>query len=96
MYPTKNPMDDYQARDIHHVDLDILALCNQFHLDVDTVSTKVNAYTLRLVNPQNPYGPLCEAGNAEADVLFQPDIPVPLRMIRDGVCAAVPHDESIQ
>jgi len=56
IYQTKNRMDDYDAKDMHHGDLDVLALRNQFRLDVDTVSTKVNAYTLRLVNPLNPYG----------------------------------------
>lgn len=56
IYRTKKQMDDYTAMDMLHADLDILSLRNQFHLDVDTVSTKVNAYTLRLTNPLNPYG----------------------------------------
>ena len=56
IYTTQRDMNDYDAKDMHHGDLDVLTLRNQFHLDVDIVSTKVNAYTLRLVNPLNPYG----------------------------------------
>lgn len=55
IYQTKNQMDDYQAKDMHYGDLDILLLRNQFHLDVETISTKVNAYTLRLLNTPMAY-----------------------------------------
>lgn len=33
-----------------------MTLRNHFRIDVDTVSMKVNPFTLRLVNPLNPYG----------------------------------------
>ncbi|WP_241575636.1 PAAR domain-containing protein [Rosenbergiella nectarea] len=55
IYQTKNRMDDYQAKDMHHGDLDILTLRNRFRIDVDNVSTKVNPYTLTAKEPLNPY-----------------------------------------
>ncbi|MFI8416154.1 PAAR domain-containing protein [Serratia sp. NPDC078593] len=55
IYQTKNRMDDYQAKDMHHGDLDILTLRNRFRIDVDNVSTKVNPYTLTAKAPLNPY-----------------------------------------
>lgn len=56
IYQTKRQMDDYKADDMYHGDLDTLTLRNHFRIDVDTVSMKVNPFTLRLVNPLNPYG----------------------------------------
>lgn len=55
IYQTKNRMDDYQAKDMHHGDLDILTLRNRFRIDVDNVSTKVNPYTLTAKEPLNPW-----------------------------------------
>lgn len=55
IYQTKNRMDDYQARDMHHGDLDILTLRNHFRIDVDNVSTKVNPYTLTAKELFNSY-----------------------------------------
>lgn len=55
IYQTKNRMDDYQAKDMYHGDLDILTLRNRFRIDVDNVSTKVNPYTLTAKEPLNPY-----------------------------------------
>lgn len=55
IYQTTRQMDDYQAKDMHHGDLDALTLRNQLNLDVDTVSARVNARTLRLLNQPNPY-----------------------------------------
>jgi len=48
IYQTKRQMDDYQAKDMHHGDMDVLALHNGVHIDVDDVSTKVNSRTLKL------------------------------------------------
>lgn len=55
IYQTKRLMDDYQADDMHHGDLDILALRNRFHLNVDDVSRKVNPRTLEQKEPLNKY-----------------------------------------
>ncbi|MGV3346021.1 DUF3289 family protein [Enterobacteriaceae bacterium LUAb1] len=48
-------MDDHQARDMHHGDLDILTLRNRCRIDVDNVSTKVNPYTLTVKEPLNSW-----------------------------------------
>ena len=48
IYQTVRQMDDYQAKDMRYGDLDALALRNQFHIDVDNVSAKVNLANLRL------------------------------------------------
>lgn len=48
IYRTKNQMDDYQAPDMLHGDMDVLALRNVYHIDVDNVSAKVNPWTLKL------------------------------------------------
>lgn len=48
IYRTKNQMDDYQAPDMLHGDMDVLALRNMYHIDVDNVSAKVNPWTLKL------------------------------------------------
>lgn len=50
IYQTKNQMDDYQAKDMHHGDLDTLALRNKFGIDVDNVSVKVNPWLLKRKN----------------------------------------------
>nr|WP_314426032.1 PAAR domain-containing protein [uncultured Erwinia sp.] len=55
IYQTKNRMDDYQAKDMHCGDLDILTLRNRFRIDVENVSTKVNPHTLTAKTPLNPY-----------------------------------------
>lgn len=55
IYQTKRQMDDYEAGDMRCGDLDALTLRNQLNIDVDMVSAKVNARTLRLLNPPNPY-----------------------------------------
>jgi uncharacterized protein (TIGR03034 family) len=47
IYQTKNQMDDYQAKDMRHGDMDVLALRNGVHIDVDNVSAKVNPWTLK-------------------------------------------------
>jgi uncharacterized protein (TIGR03034 family) len=60
IYQTKNQMDDDQAKDMHHGDMDVLALRNSVHIDVDNVSAKVNPWTLKLkpeVNPATLYSP---------------------------------------
>ena len=54
IYQTKNQMDDYQAKDMHHSDMDVLALRNGVHIDVDNVSAKVNPWTLKLKHKPNP------------------------------------------
>lgn len=46
IYQTQNRMDDYQAKDMHHGDMDVLALRNGVHIDVDNVSARVNPWTL--------------------------------------------------
>lgn len=48
IYQTKNQMNDYQAKDMHHGDMDVMALRNGVHIDVDNVSAKVNPWTLKL------------------------------------------------
>jgi uncharacterized protein (TIGR03034 family) len=48
IYQTTRQMDDYRARDMRYGDLDTLALRNQFYIDVDNVSAKVNPRTLKL------------------------------------------------
>ncbi|AIR03070.2 hypothetical protein LG71_05415 [Pluralibacter gergoviae] len=55
IYQTKRQMDDYEAGDMRCGDLDELTLRNQLNIDVDTVSARVNARTLRLLNQPNPY-----------------------------------------
>ena len=47
IYQTQNRMDDYQAKDMHHGDMDVLALRNGVHIDVDNVSARVNPWTLK-------------------------------------------------
>ncbi|WP_312074538.1 PAAR domain-containing protein [Atlantibacter sp.] len=54
IYQTKNQMDDYQAKDMHHGDMDVLALRNNVHIDVDNVSARVNPWTLKLKPEPNP------------------------------------------
>ncbi|WP_312315197.1 PAAR domain-containing protein [Atlantibacter sp.] len=54
IYQTKNQMDDYQAKDMHHGDMDVLALRNNVHIDVDNVSVRVNPWTLKLKPEPNP------------------------------------------
>jgi hypothetical protein len=54
IYQTKNQMDDYLAKDMHHGDLDIRTLKERFRIDVNTVSTKVNPRTLMEKPPLNP------------------------------------------
>jgi len=48
IYQTTRQMDDYRARDMRYGDLDTLALRNQFYIDVDNVSARVNPRTLKL------------------------------------------------
>lgn len=48
IYQTVRQMDDYRAKDMRYGDLDTLALHNQFYIDVDNVSAKVNPRTLKL------------------------------------------------
>lgn len=48
IYQTQNQMDDYQAKDMHHGDMNVLALRNGVHIDVDNVSARVNPWTLKL------------------------------------------------
>lgn len=48
IYQTKRQMDDYQADDMRYGDLDTLALRNQFYINVDNVSAKLNPRTLKL------------------------------------------------
>ncbi|MFQ3393498.1 PAAR domain-containing protein [Enterobacter mori] len=48
IYQTVRQMDDYRAKDMRYGDLDTLALGNQFYIDVDNVSAKVNPRTLKL------------------------------------------------
>lgn len=48
IYETTRQMDDYRARDMRYGDLDTLALRNQFYIDVDNVSARVNPRTLKL------------------------------------------------
>lgn len=48
IYETTRQMDDYKAKDMRYRDLDTLALRNQFYIDVDNVSAKVNPRTLKL------------------------------------------------
>lgn len=48
IYQTVRQMDDYRAKDMRYGDLDTLALRNQFYIDVDNVSAKVNPRTLKL------------------------------------------------
>lgn len=48
IYQTVRQMDDYRAKDMLYGDLDTLALRNQFYIDVDNVSAKVNPRTLKL------------------------------------------------
>lgn len=55
IYQTVKEMDDYQADDMKHGDLDILTLRNRFRINVDEVSTKVNPHTLKLKNPADPF-----------------------------------------
>lgn len=47
IYQTQNQMDDYQAKDMHHGDMDVLALRNGVHIDVGNVSARVNPWTLK-------------------------------------------------
>lgn len=55
IYTTQRAMDDYQAKDMHHGDLDVLTLRNTFRLNVDEVSMKVNPMTLKLKDPADPF-----------------------------------------
>ena len=55
IYQTKKQMDDYQADDMQHGDLDIHTLRNRFRIDVNEVSTKVNPHTLKLKVPVGPH-----------------------------------------
>lgn len=48
IYQTVRQMDGYRAKDMRYGDLDTLALRNQFYIDVDNVSAKVNPRTLKL------------------------------------------------
>lgn len=48
IYQTVRQMDDNRAKDMRYGDLDTLALGNQFYIDVDNVSAKVNPRTLKL------------------------------------------------
>jgi uncharacterized protein (TIGR03034 family) len=48
-------MDDYDAKDMHCGDLDVLTLRNTFRLNVDEVSMKVNPWTLKLKDPADPF-----------------------------------------
>ncbi|MGU3486382.1 PAAR domain-containing protein [Enterobacter bugandensis] len=48
IYQTVRQMDDYRAKDMRYGDLDTLALRNQFYIDVENVSAKVNPRTLKL------------------------------------------------
>ena len=54
IYQTMHQMDDYEAKDMRCGDLDALTLRNELNIDVDTVSARVNARTLRLLNQPNP------------------------------------------
>ncbi|WP_345828844.1 DUF3289 family protein [Erwinia sp. HDF1-3R] len=55
IYTTQRVMDDYDAKDMHHGDLDVLTLRNTFRLNVDEVSMKVNPSTLKLKDPADPF-----------------------------------------
>jgi uncharacterized protein (TIGR03034 family) len=55
IYQTERQMDDYQAKDMYHGDLDILSLRNTFRLNVDSISMKVNPVTLTLKDPADPF-----------------------------------------
>ncbi|QYH16527.1 DUF3289 family protein [Enterobacter sp. DNB-S2] len=60
IYQTTRQMDDYQAKDMRYGDLDTLTLRNQFYIDVDNVSAKVNPRTLKLqptANTATQYSP---------------------------------------
>lgn len=60
IYQTTRQMDDYRAKDMRYGDLDTLALRNQFYIDVDNVSAKVNPRTLKLqptANTATQYSP---------------------------------------
>jgi len=60
IYQTTRKMDDYRAKDMRYGDLDTLALRNQFYIDVDNVSAKVNPRTLKLqptANTATQYSP---------------------------------------
>ena len=55
IYTTQRIMDDYDAKDMHCGDLDVLTLRNTFRLNVDEVSMKVNPWTLKLKDPADPF-----------------------------------------
>ena len=55
IYTTQRVMDDYDAKDMHCGDLDVLTLRNTFRLNVDEVSMKVNPWTLKLKDPADPF-----------------------------------------
>ncbi|MHC9002277.1 PAAR domain-containing protein [Enterobacter adelaidei] len=60
IYQTTRQMDDYQAKDMRYADLDTLTLRNQFYIDVDNVSAKVNPRTMKLqptANTATQYSP---------------------------------------
>ncbi|AYN29014.1 DUF3289 family protein [Buttiauxella sp. 3AFRM03] len=86
IYQTKRQMDDYQAKDMHHGDLDILALRNTFRLNVDDVPMKVNPMTLKLKEPEDPF--------AFASPYVHPDFqPKPMPTVSREQAAALMFDE---
>lgn len=86
IYTTQRAMDDYDAKDMHHGDLDIQALRNTFRLNVDDVSMKVNPLTLKLKDPEDPF--------AFASPYVHPDFqPKPMPTVSREQAAGLMFDE---
>lgn len=86
IYQTARKMDDHQAEDMRHGDLDILTLRNTFRLDVDEVSMKVNPRTLKLKDPADPF--------AFPSRYVHPDFqPKPMPLVSREEAAALMFDE---
>ena len=86
IYQTARKMDDHQAEDMRHGDLDILTLRNTFRLDVDEDSMKVNPRTLKLKDPADPF--------AFPSRYVHPDFqPKPMPLVSREEAAALMFDE---
>ncbi|ANI85323.2 PAAR domain-containing protein [Kosakonia oryzae] len=86
IYQTSRQMDDDQASDMRHGDLDIVTLRNRFHIDVDNVSMRVNPYTLKQKDPHDPL--------AFASPYVHPDFqPKPMPSVSRDESARILFDE---
>jgi uncharacterized Zn-binding protein involved in type VI secretion len=86
IYQTNQQMDDDQASDMRHGDLDIATLRNRFHIDVNNVSMRVNPYTLKQKDPHDPL--------AFASPYVHPDFqPKPMPSVSRDESARILFDE---